>query len=207
MSGKETKQRILEVSNELFATCGYDDVTMRDIGKKVGITEGAIYRHYESKAQILEDIITSLGQKVGWIIHSLEKEQLDKYLKTETPRQVLERCKITFPKTDFLFMAYAFSIVLQEHLTNPAAKELVIHQLYYKIAERIQYVLDRLQEQDSIPKFSTKAFSLVWARFSVSSLALWVSLCNSGISPDKAEVDYQSTLDWLTDLALSGRAK
>lgn len=207
MSGKETKQRILDASNELFATYGYDDVSMRDISKQVGITEGAIYRHYESKAQILDEIITLLGKKVDWILHVLDKEQMDEYIETETPRQVLERCKVKFSKKDFKFMAYAFSIAIQEHLTNQSAKELIIHQLYYEVTERIDYILDQLQERGGIPQFNTSALSKVWARFSLSSLILWVSLSNSGVLPDKAEVDYLNTIDWLIELALSGEAQ
>lgn len=104
-------------------------------------------------------------------------------------------------------MTNAFSIVFQEHLTNPVANELVIRQLHDEIAQRIKYVLDQLQARGEIPKFNTMAYSLVWARFSVSSLALWVSLSNNGTSPNEAEVDYPSTLDWLIELALSGKVK
>lgn len=207
MARKDTKQRILKVANELFATYGYDDVTMRDIGKKVGITEGAIYRHFEGKAKILEEIIALLGEKVDWILCSLDKEKIDKDIEREEPRQILENCKLIFSNEEYLFMSFAFSIVLQEHMTNPAAKELLIHQLYYEVAERLKYLLDRLQERGGIPHFDTSAFSLVWTRFSVSSLALWVSLCNSGISPEKVEVGYLSTVDWLIESALSGKVQ
>lgn len=205
MPGKETKKRILEVATKLFATHGYDDVTMRDIGKMVGITEGAIYRHFEGKAKILDEIISQLGEKVSWILRQLDKERMDKYIETEEPRQVLERCKISFSTEEYIFMVYAFCVVLQEHLTNPAADELVIRPLYFELGDRLRYVLDRLQERGDIPHFNTTAFSLVWARFGMSSLVLWVSLCNSGIPPEEAEVDYPSTVDWLIESALTGK--
>lgn len=204
MAGKETKQQILNVANELFATSGYDCVTMRDIAKQVGITEGAIYRHYDGKEKILDEIIFLLSQKVNYILHSLDKKTMDKYMETETPRQILKRCKIIFPLADFIFLANAFSIVLQEHLTNTSAKDLVVHPLYFGVAERINYVLDRLQERGDIPKFNTTAFSLVWVRFAISTLSLWVSLGNSGIPLEEAEVDYPGTIDWLIESALSG---
>lgn len=207
MPGKETKKRILEAATKLFATYGYDDVTMRDIGKMVGITEGAIYRHFEGKAKILDEIISQLGEKVSWILHQLDKERMDKYIENEEPRQVLERCKISFSTEEYIFMVYAFCVVFQEHLTNPAAYELVIRPLYFELGDRLRYVLDRLQERGGIPHFNTTAFSLVWARFGISSLMLWASLSNSGTPPEEAKVDYPSTVDWLIESALTGKVQ
>lgn len=207
MSGTTTKQNILEAANKLFSKHGYDNVSMRDIAAMAGITEGAIYRHYEGKAAILTEIMTILKQKTTIILHSLDKKEIDKYIETEPPRQVLGRCKIVFDESDFPFMAHAYSIALQEHLTNPEAQEIVVYQLYMNIAEKIQYIVGRLQELGEIPMFNTKAFSLIWARFGISTLALWVSLSNSGISSAEAEVDYPSILDWLIELALTGKAQ
>lgn len=59
-----TKQRIQDVSIDLFAEKGYDRTSIRDIAKDVGITESAVYRHYESKEAILEAIFDQLANRV-----------------------------------------------------------------------------------------------------------------------------------------------
>ena len=51
-----TKERIPEVSLALFAERGYAGTSMRDIADKLGITTGALYRHYDGKEAILSAI-------------------------------------------------------------------------------------------------------------------------------------------------------
>jgi len=51
-----TKELILEKALKLFSEKGIKETTIRDIAKAVGITEGAIYRHFESKDQIVHDL-------------------------------------------------------------------------------------------------------------------------------------------------------
>lgn len=53
MSG-DTKERILETALELFAQSGYLGTSMSDIAKQLGITKGALYKHYKSKQEILD---------------------------------------------------------------------------------------------------------------------------------------------------------
>jgi AcrR family transcriptional regulator len=59
-----TRQRIFDVSIDLFAEKGYDRTSIRDIAKAVGITESAVYRHYESKDAILQAIFDQLVNQV-----------------------------------------------------------------------------------------------------------------------------------------------
>jgi AcrR family transcriptional regulator len=42
---------------QLFAERGFKGTTMKDIAKIVGVTEGAIYRHYSGKEEIVESLI------------------------------------------------------------------------------------------------------------------------------------------------------
>ena len=55
-----TRERILEVSLELFAQSGYLGTSMSDIAKQLGITKGALYKHYRSKQEILDRIVEHL---------------------------------------------------------------------------------------------------------------------------------------------------
>lgn len=40
---------------------------------------------------------TKLREKVVKALYSLDKDQMDKFFGVETPRQILERCKVIFP--------------------------------------------------------------------------------------------------------------
>lgn len=52
-----TKNRILEVSIDLFSQFGYDGVSIRQIAGEVGIRESSIYNHYQNKQAILKAIL------------------------------------------------------------------------------------------------------------------------------------------------------
>lgn len=51
-SGAETKARIERAALRLFVEKGITQTTVRDITQAVGITEGALYRHFTSKDEL-----------------------------------------------------------------------------------------------------------------------------------------------------------
>ncbi|RME11446.1 MAG: TetR/AcrR family transcriptional regulator, partial [Aquificota bacterium] len=53
MRRKGTKEKILDASLKLFSEKGIRETTIKDIAREVGITEGAIYRHFKSKDEIV----------------------------------------------------------------------------------------------------------------------------------------------------------
>ena len=57
---KDTKERILLASLELFAQYGYDATSVSRIAEAVGLTKGALYRHFEDKAAILRAILARM---------------------------------------------------------------------------------------------------------------------------------------------------
>lgn len=52
-----TKQRILAASRRLFAARGFHRTSVRDIADQVGVTDGALYRHFRSKRAVLEALL------------------------------------------------------------------------------------------------------------------------------------------------------
>ena len=51
------KDQILEQATGLFSNQGFDGTSMRMIARACGITEAAIYRHYDNKAHLYEEVI------------------------------------------------------------------------------------------------------------------------------------------------------
>lgn len=49
----ERREQIIAAARDLFTTQGVDNVSMRKIATRVGITQAAIYQHFEDKAAIL----------------------------------------------------------------------------------------------------------------------------------------------------------
>lgn len=71
-----TKERILEIALELFAQSGYLGTSMSDIAKQLGITKGALYKHYTSKQKILDNIVERMNK--------MDYERAEKYEMPET---------------------------------------------------------------------------------------------------------------------------
>lgn len=59
MKQEDTKQRILEKSLELFASKGYDAVSVGEIAKAVGVKAPSLYNHCASKQAIFDAIVES----------------------------------------------------------------------------------------------------------------------------------------------------
>lgn len=53
---KTTKEEIIQVSLKLFAERGFDAVSTSMIANRLGITKGALYRHFENKQAIFDEI-------------------------------------------------------------------------------------------------------------------------------------------------------
>lgn len=51
------KEKIFDVSIDLFSQQGYEGVSIRQIATEVGIKESSIYNHYKSKEEILNSIL------------------------------------------------------------------------------------------------------------------------------------------------------
>jgi len=59
MKHGERKKQILLVSLELFAKQGYAETSIREIASKVEIRESAIYNHFQSKSDIIKELINT----------------------------------------------------------------------------------------------------------------------------------------------------
>ena len=61
-----TREEILGLSVPLFATVGFDGVSMRDIAAAVGVTPAALYHHFSDKEQLYLDAVGyAFEDKVG----------------------------------------------------------------------------------------------------------------------------------------------
>ncbi len=58
----ERQKEIIKASLELIAEKGIQGLTIKNLSKKIGIVESAIYRHYENKTHILIAILDSVNE-------------------------------------------------------------------------------------------------------------------------------------------------
>src|SRR5438309_9763206 len=60
-----TRQRLIRAALELFTTTGYHFTTTPLIARKAGVAEGTIYRHFDSKQHLLNELYRAAGRWAG----------------------------------------------------------------------------------------------------------------------------------------------
>lgn len=58
----DTKEKILMTALQLFARDGYEAVSVRNIAEELGMTKGALYRHFKNKRDIFDSIVDRMIQ-------------------------------------------------------------------------------------------------------------------------------------------------
>lgn len=75
--GAERRAQFIATAQKLFYTKGYENTSINDIIKAVGVSKGAFYHHFESKTAVLEAIVT---QMVSQIVTNLQEIIADETL-------------------------------------------------------------------------------------------------------------------------------
>lgn len=140
-----TKEEILLVSLHLFAQDGYEAVSVSQIAGELGITKGALYRHYQSKRDIFDHILACMKQGDG--------EQAESH---DMPQERKEDAPETYQELSFVdFMAYSqsmfaywtendFASSFRKMLTLEQFRNAEMQELYqqYLVSGPVAYVKD-----------------------------------------------------------------
>lgn len=60
MKKEVRKKELIKIAYELFITKGYENTSVDEIIAKAGIAKGTYYYHFESKEQMLEDVVNMM---------------------------------------------------------------------------------------------------------------------------------------------------
>ncbi len=72
MSGDGTKERILEISLNLFSKHGFHAVSIRDICREVKIKESSLYYHFANKRAVLNELHLRFEDKAESMMNQLD---------------------------------------------------------------------------------------------------------------------------------------
>ena len=64
VTAAETRDRLLRAAADVFAERGYDGTRVADIAAAAGVSNGALYAHFASKAELLVDALRTHGRRV-----------------------------------------------------------------------------------------------------------------------------------------------
>src|SRR5438105_8937314 len=64
VTAAETRQRLLRAAADVFARRGYDGTRVADIAATAGVSNGALYAHFGSKADLLVAALGAHGHQM-----------------------------------------------------------------------------------------------------------------------------------------------
>ena len=143
----DTRERILQAALDLFAQKGYEGVSVSDIAGALGMTKGALYRHYDSKRAIFDSILVRMARQ--------DAEQARSHDLPERPAETDEAAYETVTMEDVVAFSKAmfrywtsdpFAAPFRRMLTLEQYRSPEMGQLYqqYLAAGPMGYVADLL---------------------------------------------------------------
>ena len=139
----ERQHQIMNASIELIAEQSIQGLTIKNIAKKIKLTEGAIYRHFASKNDILQGILQSFKET--------SKKTLIESCASELP--ALEQIKIIFTRNVQYFCgkpAVTAVIFSESIFQNDARLSKEVFKLLEMHEKALNCIFERGQEQDEI---------------------------------------------------------
>jgi AcrR family transcriptional regulator len=182
---ESTKERIFNISVDLFSKKGFDAVSMREIGREVGIRESSIYNHYKNKEAILDAIIDFFFSEIE--ASSLPDEEMDGLLSMgpETffeagAKLFIER--MSTPKTEKIWR-----IISIEVFHNEKIRKLFVDELLEAPINAWEVIFTKMMEKNLIKKYDPKILAREYFSFAIYLYFEYFIL--------KYDTDYKSFMD------------
>ncbi|MCO1659670.1 TetR/AcrR family transcriptional regulator [Pseudonocardia humida] len=64
VTAAETRERLLRAAADVFARRGYDGTRVADIAAEAGVSNGALYAHFDSKAELMVAALRTHGRQL-----------------------------------------------------------------------------------------------------------------------------------------------
>ena len=174
---EQSTEKILQAALELFAGEGYDRTSMSRIANKAGVSKGLIYNYFDSKEELLKELMKSMMEEFDTSIITTD---LEKGNPKESLRKTLD---FTF---DFI-QHHPRKMMLLTKLSLQVGQFDFLHDIivgkadfYFSLFEK---VFKELQYDD--PKGEAYIMSLIFDGLALQALSLkdkyWFKECKTAI--------------------------
>lgn len=187
----DMKERILFMALEMFAREGYEAVSMRDIAGALGVTQGALYKHYRNKQAILESIIARMERQdaAQAAEHQLPQGMLADM--EEAYRSAAEKHILSFSQAMFYYWTRdPFASQFRRMLTIEQFRNKRMGELYqqYLGSGPVGYLTDLFSSRgDACPR--RRAVEMY------APMTLLYSLYDGGVPPDETDALLKAALE------------
>jgi AcrR family transcriptional regulator len=186
-----TKEKIFDVSVDLFSKKGFDAVSIREIAREVGIRESSIYNHYPSKETIL-NVIFQYFKKELTKMRPPEAVNIEKL----TPDIFRERVHLTHMLFRTPTMEKIFKIIINEQFKNEKARKIVLHDLIQEPHKFTEKVLGDMNQRGIIRPLDPKIMAVEF-QYPIFSLFMeYLLLKSNNLDTEDVETRLKSHVDF-----------
>ncbi|WP_375496871.1 TetR/AcrR family transcriptional regulator [uncultured Nostoc sp.] len=190
-SEAQTRTRILQAAQRLFAAQGFDGTTTRDLAQAAGVAEGTLFRHFANKKAILVEVATS-----GWVeILTDLLTELSEMGSYKAVAQVMRRRMWNFQKN-----ADLMRVCFMEVQFHPDLRDRIQLEVITKMSDVgeafFQTAMDKGIYRQMDAKLVAKVFLGMFAIAGFSN--------NTLMEPDASPQQMQEMAEGLADIFLNG---
>ena len=161
------QHQIIEAARNLIAAKGMDGVTIDAIAEEVGLTEGAIYRHFTSKHQILSLLVDDIERT---LLDTVESAQTEGASAVDSLEHILEAHLSDVEG----HRAVSFVVIAEAMGFDGTTLAPKVSLMFTRYLELIQAVLDRGIREGSIrPDINANAAATTFFGLIQSTATLW----------------------------------
>lgn len=199
--GPRTRKLILDASLRLFSERGFARTTVRDIAHEAGITDAAIYYHFQSKREVLEALVEERGFVAG--LQRLEQVSADMPLEETLQWMARGAVNIMDDNRDFL------RLIFMEGLGGDDTALEQYRRLIDMWERSLTHVLERYAERGLLPAAAVGAMArqtiyMILMAFQDTLLGRHVS---AGASPEERRQELKTFAEGAIKQLLAGTAE
>ena len=197
MDTTDTKTKILDVAEKLFAEKGIQATSIRQIVKEAGVNVASIHYHFGSKEAVIQEIIR---RRIGPINAEKIKrlDEIEEHKDRQTPE--LEAVLRAFVEPHIYMQQIAgekanIIMKLMVQLDNTIKSQVLHESSVYEVFQRFLNVLHRI-----LPKLPMA--ELQW-RFKFMFGSLHVLMAEHSLPPDNPFKEYKYSLEEIMDCIIN----
>ena len=190
-SENQTRTRILQAAQRLFAAKGFEGTTTRDLAQIAGVAEGTLFRHFANKKAILVEVATS-----GWVdILTDLLTELSEMGSYKAVAQVMRRRMCNLQKNADIMRVCFMEVQFHPDLRDRIQTEII--EKMTEVAEAFfQTAIDKGIYRQMDAKLGAKVFLGFFAIAGFSDHTL--------INPNASPQEMQKMAEGLADIFLNG---
>ena len=123
----DRQQQIIDVSLELISENGIQGLTIKNLAKKIGFSESAIYRHYENKIEILVAILNYFKENTERIF--VTELQSDEDTISKIQNLFINQFRIFTKSPSFLAVIFSEELFRNETILSERVAEIMNNNL------------------------------------------------------------------------------